>query len=66
MKKKLVFLMLVAAFLVGGMTIEAKTTKKKSRTTNSVKTESFTELERQFILPSELVTKGYVRQNTDI
>ena len=29
----------------------------KARTTNSGKTETYTELERQFILPSELVTK---------
>ena len=58
-KKVITICLLVATLLVGAMTIDAKTTKKntKARTTNSGKTETYTELERQFILPSELVTK---------
>ena len=53
--------------------MDAKITNKKgkARTTNSVKTETHTELEQQFILPSELVTKSkyikdWLSSNADI
>lgn len=68
MRKIITICLLIITIFTGGMSLDAKTSKKKSkaRTTNRVKTETYTELEKQFILPSELVTKRNVKQNTDI
>ena len=71
MKKIALILMLVATVLVGGMTIDAKTTKKKSKARTTQVTNTYTDFEKQFILPSELVTKrkdikDWLSSNADI
>ena len=57
MKKVITITLLVITLLAGGMTIDAKTTKKKPKARTTQVTNTFTDFEKQFILPSELVEK---------
>ena len=57
MKKTISVCLLVVSFLMVGMTMDAKTTKKKSKVRTTQVTNTYTDFEKQFILPSELVEK---------